>query len=174
MTLDKPTSSLKLALARAYFGAGSPDKGGTLLKETLDSSLDPRVWNDAAYYLADNQVDLPDAQHYAEKAVKFTEDDMVQTRLDTLEPADFARIRDLATFWGTLGWVYYQEVEFLKAQNYLEAAWNLSRPVKLESTSQSLTISSGEKRWQITNVLWRRRCLIQHRRRPFWQIQAGD
>ena len=131
MTLDKPTSSLKLALARAYFGAGSPDKGGTLLKETLDSSLDPLVWNDAAYYLADNQVDLPDAQHYAEKAVKFTEDDMVQTRLDTLEPADFARIRDLATFWGTLGWVYYQEGELVKAQNYLEAAWNLEQTRKV-------------------------------------------
>src|SRR5208282_576056 len=67
---NKPNASLNLLLANAYIGVGTPAKAETLLKKAAEMASDPVVWNDSAYYLADNNLSLPDAQHYAEKAVK--------------------------------------------------------------------------------------------------------
>lgn len=127
MALNKPTSAVKISLANAYIGAGNPDKAVPLLKETAESALNPTVWNDAAYYLADNRLALPDAQRYAEKAVRSVEDDAAKVALDKLDSEDLRRMVELASFWDTLGWVYFREGDLTKAQRYLEAAWDLEQ-----------------------------------------------
>jgi tetratricopeptide (TPR) repeat protein len=121
-----PSSSpLDIALANAYLGAGKPDKAAPLLKEAADISLSPMVWNEAAYALADNNLNLPVAQLYAEKAVQSLEHDTANVELDHLEKADLDRMTQLGNDWDTLGWAYFREGDIAKAQKYLEAAWNL-------------------------------------------------
>ena len=127
VALSKPSSSLNSALASAYIGAGSPDKAVALLKKAAEMALNPVAWNDVAYTLADNNLSLPDAQQYAEKAVQSVEEDAAKVRLDKLEVADLNRMTQLAFFWDTLGWVYFREGDIAKAQKYLEAAWNLEQ-----------------------------------------------
>jgi tetratricopeptide (TPR) repeat protein len=127
VALNKPSSNLNIALARAYIGAGNPDKAVVLLKKAADMTLDPVAWNDAAYYLGDNNLSLPDAQLYAEKAVKSVESDAANVSLDRLDVGDLNRMSQLAHFWDTLGWIYFREGDFAKAQKYLEAAWNLAQ-----------------------------------------------
>jgi tetratricopeptide (TPR) repeat protein len=127
VALNKPNDALNMALAHAYMGAGSPGKALARFKEAADVSLNPWVWNDAAYALADHNLSLPDAQHYAEKAVKSVEDDAAKVRLDQLEVTDLNRMTLLSSFWDTLGWVYFREGDIPKAQKYLEAAWNLEQ-----------------------------------------------
>ena len=124
---DKPSSNLELDLGNAYVGAGSPGKAEAHFKKAAEMALNPGVWNDAAWGLADNNLSLPDAQRYAEKAVKSLEDDAAKVRLDKLEEADLNRMDGLARFWDTLGWVYFREGDFGKAQKFLEAAWNLEQ-----------------------------------------------
>jgi tetratricopeptide (TPR) repeat protein len=126
-TLAKPTSAARIALANAYIGTGSLEKAAGLLKDAANASLDPVIWNDAAYYLADNHLNLPDAQRYAEQAVKSIESETADVHLDTLARADLLRMEQLASYWDTLGWVYFQQGNLVKAQNYLEAAWNLEQ-----------------------------------------------
>ena len=125
VALNKPSSNLEISLASAYIGAGSPDKGVPLLKKAAETALNPLVWNDAAYALADNNLSLPDAQRYAEKAVKAVEDDAAHVRLDKLDVVDLNRMTQLSSYWDTLGWVYFREGDIAKAQKYLEAAWIL-------------------------------------------------
>jgi tetratricopeptide (TPR) repeat protein len=127
VAVNKTSSSLNIALANAYIGAGSPNKAETLLKKTADVALNPVIWNDAAYALADNNLSLPEAQLYAERAVRAVEDDTAKVRLDKLERADLNRMTLLASFWDTLGWVHFREGDFSKAQKYLEASWNLEQ-----------------------------------------------
>jgi tetratricopeptide (TPR) repeat protein len=108
-------------------GAGSADKAVGHYKKAADTALNPVVWNAAAYSLADHNLSLSDAQRYAEQAVKSVEGDAAKLRLDKLEVADLNRMTQLAAYWDTLGWVYFKEGDFAKAQKYLEAAWNLEQ-----------------------------------------------
>ena len=127
VALNSSSPSLEIALANAYIGAGNADKAAPPLKKAAEMALNPAAWNDVAYTLADHNLNLPDAQRYAEKAVKSVEEEAAQVRLDKLEVADLNRMTQLAAYWDTLGWVYFREGDFAKAQKFLEAAWNLEQ-----------------------------------------------
>jgi tetratricopeptide (TPR) repeat protein len=127
VALSRPNVSLKMALGEAYIGAGKNDQAVATLTKTAEAALEPRIWNNVAYELADHNLGLQGAQHYAEKAVKSVEDDAAQVHLDKLEVADVDRMTELATFWDTLGWVYFREGDLARAQRFLEAAWNLEQ-----------------------------------------------
>ena len=109
VALNKSSSSLKIALANAYLGAGNTDNAVAPLKEAAETTLNPADWNNAAYALADHNLSLPDAHRYAQKAVASVEDDAAKIRLDNLEVADLKRMLQLAQFWDTMGWVYFRE-----------------------------------------------------------------
>jgi hypothetical protein len=109
-------------LALAYMQLRRQEEAVPVWQDLL--KLDP---NDAAYYLAGKDLSLPDAQRYAEKAVKSIEDDAAQVRLDRLQVEDLDRMKNLASYWDTLGYVYFHEGDLPRAQRYLEAAWNLEQ-----------------------------------------------
>ena len=127
VALNSSSSSLEIALADAYIGAGNADKAAPPLKKAAEMALNPAAWNDVAYTLADHNLNLPDAQRYAEKAVRSVEDEAAQVHFDQLDVADLNRMTQLAAYWDTLGWVYFREGDFAKAQKFLEAAWNLDQ-----------------------------------------------
>jgi Tfp pilus assembly protein PilF len=127
VALSTPSNSVNLPLAKAYLGAGKNEKAAAIFSKAMETESNPATWNDVAYALADHNLNLQDAQRYAEKAVKSVEDEAAQVRLDKLEVADLNRMTQLAAYWGTLGWVYFREGDFAKAQKFLEAAWNLEQ-----------------------------------------------
>jgi tetratricopeptide (TPR) repeat protein len=124
---NRSNAHLQVALGNAYLGAGDMSKAMTVLGNAGDSTLDAEVWNDVAYAFADQKANLPVAQRYAEKAVRSVEDDAAHVQFAELGVEDLNRMSQLAAFWDTLGWVYFQQGEFVKAQRYLEAAWNLEQ-----------------------------------------------
>jgi tetratricopeptide (TPR) repeat protein len=127
VALKKPTSLLNMNLANAYLGAGDNDKAEKTLTKTAETSLDRGVWNDAAYALADHNLNVPEAQRYAEKAVKSVEDDAAQLSLQKLQMADLNLMIKLAYYWDTLGWAHFRQGDFPMAQKFIEAAWNLEQ-----------------------------------------------
>ena len=127
VALNSSSPSLEIALADAYIGAGNADKAAPPLKKAAEMALNPAAWNDVAYTLADHNLNLPDAQRYAEKAVRSVEEEAAQVHFDQLDVADLNRMTQLAAYWDTLGWVYFREGDFAKAQKFLEAAWNLDQ-----------------------------------------------
>ena len=127
LTAPNVSATLALNLAKAYVAAGTPEKAVGPLTRIGDEAVTSDSLNEVAYALADNNLDLPDAQKYAEKAVKSIEADAAQVRLDTLEQDDLRRMLQLANYWDTLGWVHYRKAEYGEAQKYIEAAWNLEQ-----------------------------------------------
>ncbi len=122
---------LELGLADAYFGSGERDKAAAALKKAGQISSNPDTWNKVASILAEHNLNLLDAQLYAVKAVHSVEDSVVQTSLKELGGADLERMTQLASYWDTLGWVYFRQGDADKAQRYVEAAWDLqqTRPI---------------------------------------------
>jgi tetratricopeptide (TPR) repeat protein len=129
--LGKPNSQLELTLGEAYLRTGRRDKATAVAEKAADGTLLPVVWNNAAYFLADNNLDLPPAQRYAEKAVKSIEDETTPVTLDKLQLRDLDRMTVLASYWDTLGWVYFRQGNLEKSRKYLDAAWNLEQSVTL-------------------------------------------
>ncbi len=127
VALKKPASSLSLMLANAYLEVGNNDKALAVFTKTADTAMDPGTWNEVAYALADHNLSLQEAQRYAEKAVKSVEDDAAQLSLEKLQASDLKLMIQLAYYWDTLGWVYFREADFPRAQKFIEAAWNLEQ-----------------------------------------------
>jgi hypothetical protein len=87
---------------------------------------DPQFLNSAAYELASADSELPSARLYAEQAVSVKEEQLRNLELGYLKPGDVYRLRDMAMFWDTLGWVCYRQGELDCAHKYLFAAWTLN------------------------------------------------
>jgi tetratricopeptide (TPR) repeat protein len=117
--------------ADTYAGAvaqlNSPDKalGAQALVKLADNSPDPAKQDDAAYLLARANADLPDAQRLSQAAVNALETGLSQTDMSRPSPEIFDKMVTLSRYWHTLGWVYFREGDFEKAQRYIQAAWDL-------------------------------------------------
>ena len=124
-SLSTPTSSQQQLIADAYFGAGDNAKAVTALKKMTDLDPHPPTWNHIAALLADHNLDLDEAQQFAEKAVTTQEADAAEIHLDKLEEHDVQGVGNLADYWDTLGWVYFRQAKLPQAEKYLVAAWSL-------------------------------------------------
>lgn len=123
-----PTSPvLQFSLARAYAGTGDAEKAADAFKKAADLHPSRHVWETAAEALAKFQQTLPAAQHFAETAIKADEDTTSKLRIDGAGGSDLNLMGNLASDWGTLGWIFAREGNLASAQKYLEAAWNLSQ-----------------------------------------------
>jgi tetratricopeptide (TPR) repeat protein len=124
---DHSDPDMQAQLARAYLGAGETDKGVGMLKKILESDSRPEILNNVAYELADGNVDLADAQAYAERSVQAEENASAQVTIDAEGTGGIANTEALSRSWDTLGWVYFRRGDFAKAENYLHAAWMLGQ-----------------------------------------------
>jgi len=118
---------LRVELGQAYLHTGNPDKAAAVFDEALGSNPNASTLNSVAYELADKNVRLDDALQYAQKAVEKVEDEASDIKLDDLLPNDPKTMLSLAADWDTLGWVHFRMGHFDLAEDYLNAAWNLSQ-----------------------------------------------
>ncbi|HKT13441.1 MAG TPA: DUF3857 domain-containing protein [Terriglobia bacterium] len=121
------SAPLQEELAGAYWGAGNSTAAATSLERAAQIDATPSSLNKVAASLAEHHVDLSAAQGFAEKAVHSAEGEAAQISLENLKPSDPGCMRNLAAFWRTLGWIYFQEQELHKAEAYLSASWNLQQ-----------------------------------------------
>jgi tetratricopeptide (TPR) repeat protein len=124
---DKPSRAIQTDLANAYFGAGDNEKAVAAIRKAVAAEPKPGTWNDAAYYLADHNVELAEAQEYGEKAVQSAEEATKELALDQLGVSGEKNTRSLAYYWDTLGWVYFRQGKLEKAEKYIQASWGLSQ-----------------------------------------------
>ncbi len=112
-------------LGYAYMNLGNDDKALPALKKAVD--LDPRLYNDVAYSVADANKYLPLALEFAQKAVRDVEEASAKVQLADLKVEDLERTSRLAAYWDTLGWVFFRTGNLEQAEKYLNAAWTLSQ-----------------------------------------------
>jgi tetratricopeptide (TPR) repeat protein len=119
--------SVKLMLAEALLRGERKEDGLAVVRAIDESAIDPIVFNNLAFFLADTSTNLPLAKEYAEKAVRQMEEESASARLATLSAEDLRRLAGLAAAWDTLGWVYFAQGDLSNAEKYVTASWQLSQ-----------------------------------------------
>lgn len=119
--------NVRIEAGRAELLAGKRDAGSASLHAVLDKATEPELLNDAAYELADFNIDLPTAEASTKKALDKLDDETAQIVLGNLTRDDLVHVNLLTATWDTMGWVYFREGKLPQAESYCEAAWNTSQ-----------------------------------------------
>lgn len=120
-------ASLQASLASAYLLAGNREKAEAAFTKLADVDKEGNYLNDAAYQMANADLDLPIALDYAKRAVRAAEEDSGKITLADLKQADLGKIFRLAAYWDTLGWVDERMSNLGVAEQYLRASWKLTQ-----------------------------------------------
>jgi tetratricopeptide (TPR) repeat protein len=124
-SLTPDNAELQVSLGDAYLNLGQDDKALATFDHAVEISATPLVWNNIAYQLSLKQSHLDRAQQYAESAVSATTAALRNLSLDRLTPQELPLGPSLIAYWDTLGWVYFSEGNYDKAEKYVAAAWGL-------------------------------------------------
>ena len=126
-SLTPENPELQVSLGDAYLNLGQDDKALATFDHAVEISATPLVWNNIAYQLSLKKAHLDRAQQYAESAVSATTAALRNLSLDRLTPQDLPLVPSLIAYWDTLGWVYFSEGKYDKAEKYVAAAWSLGQ-----------------------------------------------
>lgn len=140
-----PDASVRVQLGNAYFLSGDKEKGIAAIQEALAKSSKPATLNDAAYTLADNNVQLEDALRYAKEAVEDAEANTADIDLDELSLKDVQTVPILAAYWDTLGWVHFRMGHLDQAEKFLHASWSLIQSRMVADHLQQVYEKQGKK-----------------------------
>jgi len=110
-------------LGEAYLHTGKIDEAMKAFDHALEKQSEPMIWNNIAYTLACEKQGLDRAQQYAESAVSSTSALLRNLALDQADWQGASLSGQLATYWDTLGWVYFQKGDLAAAEKWLYAAW---------------------------------------------------
>lgn len=125
--LAPDNATLQVSLGRAYINSGQQEKGLAAFDKAAGIAQTPAIWNDIAYNLADNKIELDKAQRYAESAISSTDADLRNIDLLHLTMDQMNQVASIGSSWDTLGWVYFQKGDLQKAERYVNAAWQLDQ-----------------------------------------------
>jgi tetratricopeptide (TPR) repeat protein/transglutaminase-like putative cysteine protease len=123
ISLQPDDESLHVSLGRAYLNQKQTDRALAAFDKAIEISPEPTTWNNVAYYLAVEGIQLDRAQRYAESAVSSVAADLRNAGLERLTIRDLNQVSSLAAYWDTLGWVHFQRGDLGKAEKYVRASW---------------------------------------------------
>jgi protein TonB len=121
ITSDDP--AVPFNLGRAFAKMGQPDKAIKSLMHSVELQPVPSRWNAVAYEMALDNLDLDQAQKYAEFAIAATVLQMRSISLDHISNEDVRRTASLAAYWDTFGWIRFQQGKLSEAEKYVKSAW---------------------------------------------------
>jgi TonB family protein len=124
LAISAANFTTQLAHGECNLDLGNTAKGISEMEQAT-SAANPGIWNGAAYYLADHNVELDRAQTWAETAIAIQSAQLRNISLEHLTPTQLGLVRELAEEWDTMGWIYFKKVNIDQARLYIEAAWPL-------------------------------------------------
>jgi len=125
--LNPHPADLYARLGSAYLKAGNDDKALAAYRRALELDPNPVDYNNIGYALADARKKMDVALEYAQKAVRMEEDASSSVKFSYLQVEDLWHSTNLASYWDTLGWVYFQMANFDQAEKYLHSSWTLAQ-----------------------------------------------
>jgi tetratricopeptide (TPR) repeat protein len=135
---------LQVDLGTAYLNTGQDDKALASFDTAVKLWDGPTIWNSIAYQLALRNSHLDRARQYAESAVSARATALRNVDMATATPHDFWRVGALASYWDTLGWVFFALKDPDTAEKYVSSSWKLRQL----SSSADLLGQIYEKRGQ--------------------------
>lgn len=114
---------LEVALGQAYIATNQTDKGMAAFEKAIGISATPLVWNNIAYSLSEQNVQLDRAQQYADTAINALQTQLRDVNLDNLRMQDLGTTNLLFAVWDTRGWVDFKRGDLDTAEKYILPAW---------------------------------------------------
>lgn len=139
-------SRLLMLLGKAYSRSGNSAKAVSTFESALKIDSSPTALNNAAYEMADANVNVTGALEDAQKAVSEEESVTAKIDIDNAGPQDFAAASNLAMYWDTLGWAYFRTGDVENAEKYLNAGWRLSQDPTIADHLGQVYEKEGKKR----------------------------
>ena len=122
-SLQEKNPLMLISLGQAYIATGQTDKGMASFDRAIALSPTAVVWNNIAYSLAEQNVQLERASQYSDAAINAIETQLRDVNLDTLRLQDIFTANLLYNVWDTKGWVEFQRGNLDTAERYIRAAW---------------------------------------------------
>jgi tetratricopeptide (TPR) repeat protein/transglutaminase-like putative cysteine protease len=122
-SLQEKNPLMQISLGQAYIATGQTDKGMAAFERAITISPTAVVWNNIAYSLAEQDVQLDRASQYSDAAINAIETQLRDVNLDTLRLQDIFTANLLYNVWDTKGWVEYKRGNIDAAEKYVRAAW---------------------------------------------------
>ncbi len=123
VSLQEKNPLLQISLGQAYIASGQTEKGMAAFERAVALSPNPVVWNNIAYSLAEQKVQLDRANQYSDAAINAIETQLRDVNLDNLRLQDIGVANLLYNVWDTKGWVEFQRGNLDVAERYIRAAW---------------------------------------------------
>ena len=127
VSLQPEDALLRAQLGSAYLNIDKPDKALAAFDKAVQLNRSPEILNDVSYELTEKSVHLDRALEYAQSAVDETATRLRTVTLDHPEMEEFALVNSLASYWDTLGWVYFRQGDLDRAEKYIRAAVGLTQ-----------------------------------------------
>jgi len=119
----KKDESLLFALGSAEMKAGMEGKGAAVLAELLKTTTNLWMMNSAAYLLADENKELPQAESTERSLLDKLAVESGAWTLDEAPATLAAKSSLLVASWDTMGWILFREGKRDEAMEYVSAAW---------------------------------------------------
>ena len=121
IALDGESAAVHVNLGQAYLNLKQNEKAVAAFDRGVELDPSASTWNNVAYELAVNKVDLERALRYAESAVAATAAELRNVELSRVTMNDMRKVSSLASYWDTLGWVHFQNGNLDKAEEFCRA-----------------------------------------------------
>src|SRR5262249_17512911 len=116
---------VRVHLGEALLNVGRREEALAAFAKAVELDPAPLTLNDVAYQLAQHGSDLDVAQRYAESAVASMAAAPRTMAADRLTERDLYHIRELGSYWDTLGWVHFVKGDLDRAERLVRASWLL-------------------------------------------------
>jgi tetratricopeptide (TPR) repeat protein/transglutaminase-like putative cysteine protease len=117
---------LQISLGQSYIATNQTEKGMAAFEKAISLSPTPVVWNNIAYSLAEQDVQLERADKYADAAINAVETQLRDISLDNLRFQDLGTASFLYDVWDTKGWIAFKRGNLDLAEQYIAVAWQAS------------------------------------------------
>ncbi len=114
---------LQISLGQAYIATGQTDKGMAAFDKAIALAPVPMTWNNIAYSLSEQNMQLDRAGKYSDAALNATETQLRDVNLDSLRMQDLATSDFLFNAWDTKGWIEFKRGNLDTAENYVLPAF---------------------------------------------------
>ena len=121
--LQPKNPGLEINLGQTYIATGQTDKGMAAFEKAINLSPTPVVWNNIAYSLSEQNVQLDRASQYADSAINAIETQLRDVNLDRLRIENLGATQLLFAVWDTKGWIEYQRGSADTAEQFILPAW---------------------------------------------------
>ena len=121
--LQPKSAVIQIELGQAYIGNNQTDKGMAAFDKAINLSATPLVWNNIAYSLSEQNVQLDRASQYADTAIHAIETQLRDVSLDNLRLENLGTAQLLFSVWDTKGWIEFKRGNMDVAEKFIAPAW---------------------------------------------------